>query len=192
VAKAAPASSASSGSTAWPERGNRPFARTVARACSNGGRLGASFFFARGGGGELETARAFVTTIAVQLARRHSHLRAGVCEAVRAQPGIARKLLSDQWRHLVLGPRERLARAAVADGEVPLLPLVLVVDALDECKAPAEIEFVLGLLSENAAGVAQSEPPLRIFLAGRPEVAVRVRLHNMSESQRRHVILHHV
>jgi hypothetical protein len=52
--------------------------------------LGAGFFFSRGGG-ELETARAFVTTLAVQLARRHPLLSAAVCDAVRDEPEIAQR-----------------------------------------------------------------------------------------------------
>jgi hypothetical protein len=167
--------------------GKSTIARTVARRCSDEGRLGASFFFSRGGG-ELETARTFVTTIAVQLAQWHPLLRSGVCEAVRTRPDIARKLLGDQWRQLVLGPCERLAGAAEA---LPAPPPVIVIDALDECKAPAEIEFVLELLSETSS-LAASVAPLRIFLTSRPEVTVRAGLHHMSGSQRRHVILHRV
>jgi hypothetical protein len=91
----------------------------------------------------------------------------------------------------VLRPCERLVRAGEA-GALPSplpLPLVLVVDALDECKAPAEIELVLELLSE-LSGLAAT--PLRILLTSRPEITVRAGLDSMSERQRRHVILHHV
>jgi hypothetical protein len=165
--------------------GKSTIARTVARICSDEGRLSASFFFSRGGG-ELETARMFVTTIAVQLARRNQQLQAGVCEALRAHPDIAEQMLADQRRHLVLGPCERLAGAA----RPPLGPLVIIVDAPDECKAPAEIEFVLALLSETSGLVEAT--PLRISLTSRPEITVRAGLHDMPEGQRHHVILHHV
>jgi hypothetical protein len=49
--------------------GKSTIARTVARRCHEEGRLGASFFFFSRGGSELETARMFVTTIAVPWAR---------------------------------------------------------------------------------------------------------------------------
>jgi hypothetical protein len=179
--------------------GKSTIARTVARACSDEGRLGASFFFLRGGG-ELETARMFVTTIAVQLARFHRQLRTHIYDALRVHPDIPKRLLSDQWQHLVVGPCERLREA----GALPAL-LVVVVDALDECKAPAEIEFVLELLSDKVAGglaaavaaaaattTTTTEPLLRIFLTSRPAVTIRAGLHDMSRAQRRHVILHHV
>jgi hypothetical protein len=163
--------------------GKSTIAHTVARRCSDEDRLGASFFFSRGGG-ELETARMFATTIALQLARRHSLLRTAICDAVRTHPDNAEKLLGDQWRHLVLGPCERLRAAGAL-----LAPLVIVVDALDECKAATEVEFVLELLSKTSA---IAEAHLRIFLTSRPEMAVRAGLYSMSEMQRRHVILHHV
>jgi hypothetical protein len=170
--------------------GKSTIARTVARRCSDDGLLGATFFFSRGGG-ELETARTFVTTLAVQLARRHQLLRAAICGAVRAQPNIAAQLLSDQWRNLVLKPCGLLANAAAqrTRAHPTPAPLVLVVDALDECKAPAEVEFVLELLSETLGIMAT---PLRILVTSRPEITVRAGLDSMNARQRRHVILHHV
>jgi hypothetical protein len=81
--------------------GKSTIARTVARRCHDDGRLGASFFFSRGGG-ELETARMFVTTIAMQLARRSGFLKTHICNAVRKNPDVVTLTLRDQWRALVL------------------------------------------------------------------------------------------
>jgi hypothetical protein len=166
--------------------GKSTIARSIARRCSSEGLLGASFFFSRGGG-ELETARKFVTTIAVQLARRHRQLQAGICDAVREHPDIAEKLLGDQWQRLVLGPCQRLRAAGTLP--LPLPPLVVVIDALDECKAAAEVEFVLELICETS-GLAAAQ--LLVFMTSRPEITVRAKLDAMAESQRRCVILHHV
>jgi hypothetical protein len=131
--------------------GKSTIARTVARRCCSDGRLGATFFFSRGGG-ELETARTFVTTIAVQLARHNSQLQTGICDAVRAEPDIGKKMLSDQLQQLVLGPCARL-RAA---GALPAAPLVIVVDALGcgrgrVCAAAAGRDG--GLSGGTAAGI---------------------------------------
>ncbi len=92
--------------------GNSTIVCTIARRCSGAGQLGASLCFSRGGG-ELETARAFVTSIPMQLARRNSVLRTAICNVVRAQPDIADKMLGDQWRQLVLSPCRQF-RAAEA------------------------------------------------------------------------------
>jgi type II secretory pathway predicted ATPase ExeA len=166
--------------------GKSTIARTIARTCYDEGRLGASFFFSRGGG-EREKARTFVTTIAVQLARRHAQLRAEICEAVRKQPDIAQHALSDQWKQLVLRPCERMR--AAAPGALQCAPLVIVVDALDECHAADEIEFVLALLSQTS-GLAVAE--LRILLTSRPEIPIREGLLGMPESSRRHLVLHQI
>lgn len=65
-----------------------PGKSTIARRCSSEGLLDVSFFFTHGGG-ELEKAPAFVTTVAVQLARRHRKLHADTCAIVREHPDIA-------------------------------------------------------------------------------------------------------
>jgi hypothetical protein len=133
--------------------GKSTIARTVARiCCDDGGRLGASFFFSRGGG-ELETARKFVTSIAIQLARRLPLLKQRICAALRSEPDVVSQTLSDQWKQLVLRPCETL-------GAEDAPPLVIVIDALDECTNEREIEFVLQLLS-TTAGLMTAQ--LRIF-----------------------------
>jgi hypothetical protein len=84
--------------------GKSAIARTVAWECFNAGQLAGSFFFSRGGG-ELESARKFVTTNAVQLSRLSPVLQRNICAAVSAHKGnVADQLLSDQWKQLVLGP----------------------------------------------------------------------------------------
>jgi hypothetical protein len=115
--------------------GKSTIARTVARRCAAGQRLGASFFFTRGGG-DRASARHFVTTIAAQLAAAVPALRAHICGAVRAERNVATLAQHDQWERLVL---ERLAKVYGGTSRrlKPLLrlarPVVIVVDALDEC-----------------------------------------------------------
>ncbi len=163
--------------------GKSTIARTIARRCHDEGRLGATFFFSRGGG-DLESARKFVTSIAVQLAQHSSALRQLICAAVRACSDIADKSLIDQWRQLVLHPFSQLGAV-----DEPPAPLVVVVDALDECHDEDEIAFVLELLSQTS-GLAVRQ--LRIFLTSRPEVPIRSRIASIPESQRRHLILHRI
>ncbi len=91
----------------------------------------------------------------------------------------------------MLGPCQRLRDASAGDAQLPAPtpPLVIVVDALDECKAAAEVEFVLELISDTS-GLAAAQ--LLVFLTSRPEITVRAKLDAMSPGQRRCVILHHV
>jgi hypothetical protein len=160
--------------------GKSTIARTIARRCCDEGRLGASFFFSLGGG-ELDSARRFVTSIAVQLARRSPALRAGVCSAIRANPDIVSQTLSDQWKQLVMGPCAMLP---------PLAPLVIVVDALDECADERGVAFVLQLAAGKTLSLASSG--LLLFLTSRPEIPIREGLENIPASERRHLVLHRI
>jgi hypothetical protein len=108
--------------------GKSTIALTVAREYYDKGRLGASFFFSRGGG-ELATTRGFAATIATQLAYISPELRRLISDAVVSNPGIHNLLLYDQWEKLILQPLSQLGRNKFS---LPLLPLVIVVDALDE------------------------------------------------------------
>jgi hypothetical protein len=173
--------------------GKSAIARTVARKCFDAGRLAGSFFFSRGGG-ELESARKLVTTIARQLSTLSPALRRNICAAVTAYSGnVADQLLSDQWKQLVLRPLTQLLAAAVtADdaGKAPVWPLVVVIDALDECRDENEITFVLQLLSETSElGMGRR---LLIFLTSRPEIPIRCGIANIPAAQRRHLILHRI
>jgi hypothetical protein len=163
--------------------GKSTIARTVARQCYEEGRLGASFFFSRGGG-ELETARMFVTTIAVQLAHKSSLLRTHICDAIAANYHITAETLSDQWKALVLRPCEKLGAA-----DMPKSAFVMVIDALDECNDEREIAFVLQLLSETSGFMV---PRLRIFLTSRSEIPIREGMDDIPESERQHLILHRI
>ena len=106
--------------------GKSTIARTIAREYFVKQRLGASFFFSRGGG-DVGHAGKFVTSIAVQLANSIPTFRQHVCDAIMERSDVADQSLGDQWQQLVLGPLSKL------DSIGCLSSYVLVVDALDEC-----------------------------------------------------------
>jgi hypothetical protein len=173
--------------------GKSAIARTVARKCFDAGRLAGSFFFSRGGG-ELESARKLVTTIAVQLSTLSPALRRSICAAVTAHNGnVADQLLSNQWKQLVLRPLTQLAAATSAADDAskaPAWPLVVVIDALDECRDENEISFVLQLLSETLELIIGRR--LLIFLTSRPEIPIRCGIANIPVVQRWHMILQRI
>src|SRR5262249_48845134 len=109
----------------WAGTGKSTIARTVARRYYEQKRLGASFFFSKGGG-DVGHAGKFVTSIAVQLANDIPPLRGHICNAIMECSDIVTRSLSDQWNQLVLTPLSKL------DGK-SCPSYVLVVDALDEC-----------------------------------------------------------
>jgi hypothetical protein len=101
--------------------GKSTIARTIAREYSEQVRLGASFFFARGGG-DVGHAGKFVTSIAVQLASSVPTLRRHIFDSVTEHSDIASRSLRDQWQLLVLGPLSKL------DGNDCRASYILVVD----------------------------------------------------------------
>jgi len=77
--------------------GKTTIAHTVARGYFKQAGLAASFFFSRGGG-DVGTARKFVTTIAVQLAMHILPVQRYIRDAVTERSNIASQSLTDQWR----------------------------------------------------------------------------------------------
>jgi hypothetical protein len=115
--------------------GKSTIARTVARRYFDQNRLGASFFFSRGGG-DVSHAGKFFTSFATQLARNIPQIQRFISDATKEQNDIADQSLSDQWRQLVFRPLSRL------DGNSFSSSYVLIVDALDECDNEDHIRII--------------------------------------------------
>jgi len=156
--------------------GKSTIARTVAHQVSQDGKLGASFFFSRGGG-DLGNASKFVTTLAVQLARNVPDLAEHVRSAVTAYPDIEQK--RDQWRYFVLEPLSKLK-----EGSIPAL--VFIIDALDECENQDDIRLILQLFAESTI----SNVKLRIFVTSRPEQPINFGFKKIDGSTHHDMILH--
>jgi hypothetical protein len=159
--------------------GKTTVARSVARWYHIKERLGASFFFSRGGG-DVGRASTFVTSIAVQLARSVSGIRRHISNALLQRPEIASQSLRDQWQYLVLEPLSKLKGPAV---------LVLVIDALDECEGSNDTQLIVQLLAMSGT---LKNVRLRVFLTSRPEVPVQYGLGQVPEAERRDFLLHKV
>ncbi|KAH8586004.1 hypothetical protein B0O99DRAFT_748622 [Bisporella sp. PMI_857] len=162
--------------------GKSTIARTVARELFEQKRLGASFFFSRGGG-DVGNAQKFVTSIAVQLAESIPTLRRYISGVATEYSDIANRSLHDQWQLLILRPLSKL------DNGKCLISYVLVVDALDECDNSDEISIILHLL---AGASSFKTVRLQIFLTSRPEVPIRHGFHELPTTQHRDFILHNI
>ncbi|KAF1980554.1 hypothetical protein K402DRAFT_468148 [Aulographum hederae CBS 113979] len=162
--------------------GKSTIARTVAREYLDRKRLGASFFFSRGGG-DVGYAGKFVTTIAWQLVSSVPALDQYVCDAMKEHRGIANQSLRDQWQQLVLRPLSKLS------GSGGQFSYMLVVDALDECDNDKDIRIIVDLLAE-----AQSlkTARLRIFLTSRPEIPIRHGISQMRHEGHQDFLLHNI
>ena len=162
--------------------GKSTIARTVARKYFNQGRLGASFFFSRGGG-DVGRADKFVTTVALQLASSVPPLQGAVSDAIRERSDIVNHALSDQWRQLVLRPLSKLR----VDSHPS--PYVLVIDALDECEGDNKIQIILKLLTEARS---LKTVQLRIFLTSRRETPIRHGFYEIPEVEHQDFVLHNI
>ncbi|KAF2183567.1 hypothetical protein K469DRAFT_635181 [Zopfia rhizophila CBS 207.26] len=87
--------------------GKSTIARTVAETLAVQKRLGASFFFSRGGG-DLGHASKFVRTLAYRLANISLPLRRRICEVIEEKYDIAQQALQIQWKELILRPLSTL------------------------------------------------------------------------------------
>ena len=162
--------------------GKSTIARTVARRLDNRSSLGASFFFARGGG-DVGHAGRFATSIAFQLASNVPATRQHILDVAKEFPHISNLSLRDQWRHLVLKP---LSASAV---NIDTTSIVLIIDALDECDGDDDVGKIIELLAEARD---LNRLRLRIFLTSRPGVPIRHGFGRMSNALLRRYVLHHI
>ncbi|TVY23810.1 Vegetative incompatibility protein HET-E-1, partial [Lachnellula hyalina] len=162
--------------------GKSTIARTIAQRYCKEERLGASFFFSRGGG-DVSHAGKFFTSIAVQLANNIPSLRHNVCDAISHRKDIASQSFRDQWSQLVLLPLSKLGGGSSSSS------YVLVIDALDECDKDEHIRMVLHLLAEART---LRTTRLRVLLTSRPEIPIRHGFYQIPDFQHQDFILHNV
>ncbi|OBT42047.1 hypothetical protein VE00_07428 [Pseudogymnoascus sp. WSF 3629] len=161
--------------------GKSTISRTVARRYNEQKRLGASFFFSKGGG-DVGNASKFLTSLAVQLALNVPPLRQYICEAATKRSDIASLSLSEQWRQLVLNPLSNLQSGSCNS-------YILVVDALDECDNENDVRIILQLLAEARS---LETVRLRVFLTSRPEIPIRYSMHDIPQAEHQDFVLHNV
>lgn len=162
--------------------GKSTIARTIARHYYEMERLGASFFFSRGRG-DLNHAGKFFPSIAIQLANRLSAIRDSLCAAIAEHRDIGTQALRDQWKQLVWRPLSKLTADLFPS------PVVLVIDALDECECEDDVRAILQLLAETRG---LPEVRLRVFVTSRPETPVRLGFRDIPSGEHRDLVLHHI
>lgn len=167
----------------WAGTGKSTIARTLAHYFASKNRLGASFFFSRGGG-DRGQARHFFTTIAVQMARAFPLVRNYISDAIAKQPEVAHQAMFEQWNKLILQPLQ-----TARDHQAAPRPILLVVDALDECDNQKDIRLILQLLAGTKDLTTLS---LRIFVTSRPDIPIRLGFREMSTIMYKDLVLHDV
>jgi hypothetical protein len=161
--------------------GKSTIARTIAETFADQQQLGANFFFKRGKG-ERGNATRFFTTIATQRAARISQLGPGIKNAIDADPTISEKALRDQFEKLIIQPLSE-------EAHLPVLVLLVVIDALDKCEQDNDIRPILQLLPLTRELERVS---LRVFVTSRPELHVCLGFKQMADGTYEDLVLQEV
>ncbi|KAJ4865536.1 WD domain, g-beta repeat domain-containing protein [Trichoderma breve] len=162
--------------------GKTTISMTIAREYYKKRRLGASFFFSRSSG-DLSSTTKFVATIANELAESLPAYREHLQNGLESYPSITSRSLYDQWEKLILDP---LRSMSLDDGFQPML---IVIDALDECGS----EYDQGVLIQCLAGLsALKKIPFRIFITSRPEGTIHIGFDRITSYSRQDFTLHDI
>ncbi|KAL6811264.1 hypothetical protein GGI42DRAFT_340009 [Trichoderma sp. SZMC 28013] len=163
--------------------GKTTISLTIAHEYHQKKRLGASFFFSRGGG-DLASTKKFAATVAIQLAEQSPELRQLIFDATTLNPRIGHLNLYNQWEKLVLEPLGLLESSSVQR------PLLIIVDALDECDDEKDVGMLIECFASTIANV--KEIPIRIFITSRPELPIHLTISRVSINLRQHFTLHSI
>src|SRR6266436_3298535 len=122
--------------------------------------LRASFFFSHQEK-DLSDARLFISTIAHQLAQSYPEVRLGIVQVIQEDPDIVNKSSATQLEQLILNPLRNITSPK---------PVLLVVDALDECD---DSENAAAKLFKTIVARCTEAPSLRLLVTSRPEIHIQ-------------------
>lgn len=163
--------------------GKSTIAQSVARELSAQNRLGASFFFSRDKNDEVRRSHLFCTSIARQLAQHSEEFERQITSGLAIDQTVLSKSLILQWQQLVLDPLLKLK------DRISLSPLLIVIDALDECADTEHIELLIGLLARL---IDLGTSSIKILLSSRPDTLIRESLSKTSQDYYQEFVLHKV
>jgi hypothetical protein len=150
--------------------GKSALQQTIAERCTKGGFLGAAFFFSSTDP-TRNTTTTVVGTIAYQLGLKHPRLQRAIVAAVKHDPLIFSKSVQSQMDGLIILPFQILRSIEAID--VDTFPYAILIDGLDECKGE---DRQAELLTAIRRCILVSNLPFHVFIASRPEWAIRTAL----------------
>ena len=157
--------------------GKSAIARSFCRFLHDNERLGGSFFCLRGHESRSNMRR-ILPTLAWFLARRDSQFQTTLLSILRDAPDVADYTIKRQVEFLLETPLRRVS----VNEQRP--PLVLAIDALDEC---ADAEEVTQLLNKVLA--VSKDLPVKFFLTSRPERHIVAHFESSQSQSESHRIL---
>ncbi|KAJ2923891.1 hypothetical protein H1R20_g13201, partial [Candolleomyces eurysporus] len=155
--------------------GKSALQQTIAGKCSKSNTLGSAFFFSAADPTRNDLTH-IVPTIACQLGLRNPALRDAIGKAIEDDPLIFKKTLGIQMDTLIVAPFQRVCASGALDSST--FPHAILIDGLDECRGEDNQDE---LLSSIKHCLLENDLPFRIFIASRPEWAIRTALDNDPE-----------
>ncbi|RXW17383.1 hypothetical protein EST38_g8475 [Candolleomyces aberdarensis] len=169
--------------------GKSALQQTIAERCTGSDILAAAFFFSSTDP-TRNTASAIVPTIAYQIGLKHLLFQSSIVAAVKHDPLIFSRSLKSQMEALIVRPFESLRRSNKFD--IGTFPYVILIDGLDECSgSPSStsnsihIDIDVRRQAEDRQAelldaikhcILDNDLPFRLFIASRPEWAIRTAL----------------
>ena len=148
--------------------GKSAILQQIAEIFHNSGGLSASFFFSRTAK-KRNTETFLVATLASQLAISIPATEPLIERAIKRDPSIFDRVLSEQMLCLVVNP---LVHASLHPEGRPPWPTLLVIDGLDECNGEERQAEILRVLRMALLQLRSSLPTLYLLIASRPEPAI--------------------
>lgn len=147
--------------------GKSTTATTVANIVRDQRRLGAFIFFNRDRS-EHNSPKDVIRTLAYKLADFDFRIGLAVAKAMKTNSGIIEAPLDTQFRVLLTDPLHSVADTLQEDG-----PIVVIVDALDECGDRDSREKLFSVFQERLPDLPKF---LRIFITSRLETDIEITL----------------
>ena len=122
--------------------GKSTLSTTIANLLRNDKQLGAFLFFDRDVT-ERSDPTVVIRTLAYQLASSNQRIRAAICAVLEEDSNISLSALSRQFRKLIVEPISTIANYRPT--------IVIILDALDECGAPANRRALLDVVAKEFA-----------------------------------------
>jgi hypothetical protein len=163
--------------------GKSALQQTIAERCEGSGILGSAYFFANTDP-TRNTISTVVPTMAYQLGSHNPALKQAIGAAVAQDTIIFKKSLRTQMDSLIVRPLRYLQEGAGLD--LATLPHAILIDGLDECRGEDRQEE---LLTAVRVCLLSDHLPFRVFIASRPELAIRTAL---APGGHLHAVAHHI
>ena len=121
-------------------------------------------------------------TLAYELARHSTAASTALLKALRRDHNVGHKSMRNQFLNLIVTPAE-----AAFEDSTPPRPLIIVIDALDECADQSQVRNVLEIIR-----IYSPILPLKFFITSRPERHIQNVFHQEGTFRYTKFILHEI